>query len=140
MVSITNATSLVGTWELLSREDVTSDGQRRVEPNLGSDPVAYLIYDATGHFAVQFMRRDRNTAASPNNSGSGHGYDAYFGRYSVADGTVRQELIGALSPGDVGKLVTRQFQINGAELVIALETMSSTGEPVTRTLRWKRLA
>jgi len=140
VVSITNATSLVGTWELLSREDVTSDGQRRVEPNLGSDPVAYLIYDTTGHFAVQFMQRDRKTAGITNNSGSSHGYDAYFGRYSVVDGTVRQELVGALSPGEVGKVVTRQFQINGAELVITLQTTSSTGEPVTRTLRWKRLA
>jgi len=137
---ISTETSLVGTWELLSREDMTSDGERRVEPNLGSDPLAYLIYDATGHFAVQFMRRVRNTAASTNNSGAGTGYDAYFGRYSAADGTVTQELVGALSPGDVGKVVTRQFRINGDELVITLETASSDGKPVTRTLRWKRLA
>jgi hypothetical protein len=137
---ITTETSLVGTWELLSREDMTSDGQRRVEPNLGSDPVAYLMYDATGHFAVQFMRRVRNTDRSTNNSGTSNGYDAYFGRYSVADGTVTQELIGALSPGDVGKVVTRQFRINGDELVITLETTSSDGKPVIRTLLWKRLA
>jgi len=125
----------VGTWELLSREDRTSDGQRRVEPNLGSDPVAYLMYDATGHFAVQFMRRDRKAEA-----GASGGYDAYCGRYSVADGTVTQELIAALSPENVGKVVTRQFRIDGEELVISLEARSSDGEPVTRTLRWKRLA
>jgi Lipocalin-like domain len=139
VASITTETSLVGTWELLSREDMTSDGQRRVEPNLGSDPVAYLMYDATGHFAVQFMRRVRRGAAGAG-SGAGGGYDAYFGKYSVADGTVTQELAGALSPGDVGKVVTRQFQINGDELVITLETTSSDGKPVIRTLLWKRLA
>lgn len=139
MASITGGTSLVGTWELLSREDVASGGQRRVEPNLGSDPVAYLMYDATGHFAVQFMRRDRQIA-----EGKGVpivGYDAYFGRYSVsADGMVTQELIGALSPGDVGKVVTRRFHINGSELVISLDATSGDGEAVTRTLRWRRLA
>jgi Lipocalin-like domain len=140
VASITTQTSLVGTWELLSREDMTSDGERQVEPNLGSDPLAYLIYDATGHFAVQFMRRVRNATGSTNNTGTSSGYDAYFGRYSVADGTVTQELVGALSPGDVGKVVTRQFQINDNELVITLETTSSDGTPVTRTLRWKRLA
>ena len=143
MVSTTSETSLVGTWELLSREDVTSNGQRRVEPNLGSDPVAYLMYDATGHFAVQFMRRDREVptdAEREAGESSNRGYDAYFGRYSVAEGTVTQELIGALSPGDVGKVVTRRFRISGAELVIALDATSSDGEPVTRTLRWRRLA
>src|SRR5438045_3456997 len=127
MVAVLAEKSLVGTWQLLSREDVTSDGKRRTEPILGADPVAYLMYDAAGHFAVQFMRRDRgageqvadrNRVGGANNSGAVDGYDAYFGRYTVAeDGTVTQELIGALSPGDVGKIVTRRFQIKGAELV-----------------------
>jgi hypothetical protein len=135
MTTLNSEASLVGTWELLSREDKTSDGQRRVEPNLGSDPVAYLMYDRTGHFAVQFMRRDRTGAPDANG-----GYDAYFGRYFVADGTVTQELVAALSPENVGKVVTRQFRIAGNELVISLEATSSSGEPVTRTLRWKRLA
>ena len=33
-----------GTWWLLSREDRTKDGQKRVDPILGSDPVAILVY------------------------------------------------------------------------------------------------
>jgi hypothetical protein len=132
MVAIASETSLVGTWKLLSREDVTSDGQRRMEPKLGSDPVSYLMYDASGHFAVQFMRRDRRSALD--------GYDAYFGKYSVADGTVTQELEGALLPDNVGKVVTRRFRINGDELVITLDVTTNDGEPVTRTLRWQRLA
>src|SRR5882724_6966198 len=132
MVAIASETSLVGTWKLLSRVDVTSDGQKRTEPKLGSDPVSYLMYDASGHFAVQFMRRDR--------SDSSGGYDAYLGKYSVAAGTVTQELEGALSPDNVGKVVTRRFRIEGGELVITLEATASDGEPVTRTLRWQRLA
>ena len=52
---------LVGTWKLLSREDVTASGERRTEPILGSNPIAYLIYDAAGNFAVQFMKRDRES-------------------------------------------------------------------------------
>ena len=141
MVAIASETSLVGTWKLLSREDVTSDGQRRAEPKLGSDPVSYLMYDATGHFAVQFMRRDRRFAQDVvNTSGGVDGYDAYFGRYTVADGTVTQELEGALSPDNVGKVVTRRFRINGDELVITLDATASDGVSVTRTLRWQRLA
>jgi hypothetical protein len=143
-------TSLVGTWELLSREDVTSDGQRRVELNLGSDPVTYLMCDATGHFSVQLMRRNRKgaqagtewrPAGGANNRNAVDGYDAYFGRYSVgADGTVTQWLVGALSPRDVGKVVTRQTRVHGNELIVALETASCCGKALTRTLRRRRLA
>jgi hypothetical protein len=150
MSSIGSEASLVGTWRLLSREDVTADGRRRIDPMLGADPVAYLMYDATGHFAAQFMRRDRGSmggdaAPAPvggaNNSRAVNGYDAYFGTYRVgADGMVTQVLEGALSPGDVGKVVTRRFLIRDAELIIALETTASDGEAVTRTLRWQRVA
>lgn len=52
--------TLPGTWQLLSRIDVTATGERRPEPSLGEDPVALLIYDRGGHFAAQFMRRDRS--------------------------------------------------------------------------------
>src|SRR4030095_10965738 len=52
--------TLPGTWQLLSRIDVTASGERRPEPSLGEDPHALLIYDRGGNFAAQFMRRDRS--------------------------------------------------------------------------------
>jgi hypothetical protein len=132
-MDVVNAKSLIGTWTLLTRVEVTSDGRSRIDPILGADPIAYRIYDAAGHFAVQFMRRNRETADGTS------GYDAYFGRYQVgADGMVTQALIGALSQGDVGKVVTRRCHIDGTELVIKVETTASDGQPVTRTLRWQR--
>jgi len=132
-MDVVNAKSLIGTWTLLTRVEVTSDGRRRIDPLLGADPIAYLIYDAEGHFAVQFMRRNRETADGAS------GYDAYFGRYQLgADGMVTQTIIGALSQGDVGKVVTRRCHIDGIELVIKVETTASDGQPVTRTLRWQR--
>jgi Lipocalin-like domain len=138
-------TSLVGTWKLLSREDMTLNGERRTEPILGCDPLAFLMYDAVGHFAAQFMKRDRTSvvqaASTSNNSGAINGYDAYFGRYTVSnENTVTQELIGALSPADVGKVVTRTFLVEGNELIISLHATASDGQPVTRTLRWERVA
>src|SRR3954469_18485709 len=54
--------ALPGTWELLSRRDVTDGGEPRTDPSLGADPVALLIYDGSGHFAAQFMKRDRSAA------------------------------------------------------------------------------
>ena len=140
--------SLIGTWELLSREDHTSTGERRIDASLGENPVALLIYDGGGHFAAQFMKRDRDLAsetdgpaAAPNNSQARGGYDAYFGTYTVDDarGAVTQTLTGALSPANVGLVLTRVMTVVGDELTIRLETATPDGEPVTRTLRWKRV-
>ncbi len=118
--------ALPGTWELLSRVDVTDSGEQRVDPSLGDDPIALLVYDRTGHFAAQFMKRDRSTAipdapaSANNNSRAQGGYDAYFGTYSVDDtqGTVTQHLVGALSQENVGDVLTRTMTVEGDTLTI----------------------
>jgi hypothetical protein len=141
------STELLGSWRLVSREDRGNDGRLRVDPSLGADPVALLIYDLAGNFAAQFMKRDRSGPTAPalaragtNNSHAVGGYDAYFGTYTVDDATstVTQRLVGALSPGDVGKVVTRELRIERGRLVIKLETTSAVGEPVVRRLEWER--
>ena len=138
---------LPGTWELESRIDVTASGDRRVEPSLGDDPIAVLFYDRSGHFSAQFMKRDRSVSASDaplsasNNSRAVGGYDAYFGTYTVDDaqGTVTQRLVGALSKENVGLVLTRAMTVENNALTIELQTNSSQGEAVTRTLKWKRV-
>jgi len=127
--------------------DVTASGERRTEPSLGEDPVAVLMYDRSGHFAAQFMRRDRSVdmpdgpGGAKNNSRAQGGYDAYFGTYTIDDtnGTVTQRLHGALSQENVGAVLTRAMEVKGDLLVIKLETSSATGEAVTRTLTWQRI-
>ena len=142
------SSDIQGTWLLRSRIDVTGDGRPHPDPLLGADPVAILVYDRTGHFAAQFMRRDRSTvpqvpgAAGKNNTQAQNGYDAYFGRYSVDDGkgTVTQELMGSLSAANVGMVLTRAMEVRGDTLVIRLETTAADGTPVVRTLTWDRAA
>lgn len=139
--------ALPGTWELLSRIDVTAKGERRVEPSLGEDPVAWLIYDRSGHFAAQFMRRDRSgpipdgPVSASNNSRAVGGYDAYFGTYTIDDatGTVTQRLIGSLSVENVGLVASRVMQVLDETLIISLDTMAAGEESVRRTLTWRRI-
>lgn len=141
------STSLPGTWLLKSRIDVTASGERRVEPSLGEDPVALLTYDRSGHFAAQFMKRDRSAVLSEgpigaaNNTRAQAGYDAYFGTYTVDDAanTVTQRLLGSLSQENVGAVLTREVHVRGDELVIRLDTSAADGIAVTRTLRWRRV-
>jgi hypothetical protein len=145
----TLATHLIGTWRLVSREDRNAAGERRIDPGLGADPVALLVFDMAGNFAAQFMRRDRSsgevavaTRVGANNSTAVNGYDAYFGKYTVneASGLVTTTLQGSLSPEDVGSVFTREMQVDGNSLTIRLATTSADGEPVTRTLIWERSA
>ncbi len=140
-------TTLPGTWQLVSRIDRTKAGERRIEPSLGEDPIALLYYDRSGHFAAQFMKRDRSgplfeaAAAGQNNSRAQGGYDAYFGTYTIdeADATVTQTLVGALSKESVGVVVTRQMEVEGDTLTIRLATTAPDGEPLVRTLTWQRV-
>jgi len=136
-----------GVWWLLSREDWTVDGHKRIDPVLGADPVGILTYTAT-HFAAQFMKRDRNGerndqqfTAGKNNTGAVNGYDAYFGTYEVNEetGAVLHTLTGSINPANVGITVSRELRVSGEHLVIQLQTTTHEGESVVRTLTWKRL-
>lgn len=139
---------LCGTWVLIDRVDRTPDGRVIAEPTLGSDPLGIIVYDAAGNVAAQLMKRNRDGGSAPapaaqtvgaNNSAPTNGYDAYFGTYSVdpAAHTVTHRLVGAISPGDVGKSVTRNFEFVGGELHLRFRTTNG-GVEVLRTLRWKR--
>src|SRR5262249_28324791 len=132
---------------LISRVDRTASGERRVEPTLGEDPVALVYYDRNGHFAAQFMKRDRSTgmveavAGAPNNSSAQGGYDAYFGEYAIVESTgpVAHRLVAAISQENVGHVMKRTLVVSGDTLTITLDTATAQGEPVTRTLTWKRV-
>jgi len=147
MTPIPLSQALPGTWQLMSRIDTTASGERRAEPSLGEDPIALLIYDRNGHFAAQFMRRDRSAdtpdgpSGATNNSRAQGGYDAYFGTYTVDDehATVTQRLVGALSREHVGAVLTRSMQVQGDMLVIELGTSAADGTSVLRTLTWRRV-
>lgn len=142
------ADRLVGTWSLLSREDYNAAGERRLEPSLGSDPIALLYFDRAGNFAAQFMKRDRSSvpavdavSALPNNSRARGGYDGYFGTYVVDEstGVVSTLLLASLSPENVGQTYQRHIRVDSDLLTLRLETATPTGEPVTRTLKWQRV-
>ena len=142
------AARLIGSWDLQSRIDRNAAGELRHEPGLGSDPFGFLVFDCTGHFAAQFMRRDRKnavdapaTAAAVNNSFARGGYDAYFGTYHVdsEQGTLRTLLVGALSEGSVGQTFVRKISIDCDLMTLELDTATPAGEPLHRTLIWKRV-
>lgn len=132
----------------MSREDWTKDEQQRIDPILGANPVGILTYADT-HFAAQFMKRDRTEGITDQPVQAGHnntiaigGYDAYFGSYEVNEqtGKVMHTLIGSITPANIGITVSRDLRVHDDTLTIQLETTTPQGEPVTRTLVWKRIS
>jgi Lipocalin-like domain len=141
------AQNMIGIWWLLSRVDIAADGNLCIDPTLGAEPFGILTY-APSHFAAQFMKRNRSTdnEANPsiqgqNNTGAVGGYDAYFGTYEVNEmnGEVLHRLQGALTPDNIGLEVSRNLNVDGDRLEIRLDTTTAEGEPVERTLTWKRI-
>lgn len=142
------ATAMRGVWWLLSREDWTKDGQQRIDPTLGADPIGIVTYAST-YFAAQFMKRDRSGNpvnqifySGQNNTSAVGGYDAYFGTYAVNEqtGKVAHTLIGSLSPSNIGMTFLRDLRVNDDKLMIQLDTTTPEGEPIIRTLVWKRIS
>ena len=135
---------MLGIWLLRSREDYDAQGTQHIDPILGPDPLGMLSF-APHRFAAQFMNRDRTstgaaTSAGANNSGAVNGYDGYFGTYSSdeAAGTITIRLEGAVSPADIGKVLTRAIRVIDNRLIIQLPTTTSCGTAVTRTLVFTR--
>jgi lipocalin-like protein len=142
------STDIQGVWWLVSREDWTFSGERRIDSVLGADPIGILAY-AKNKFTAQFMKTDRTMdtanetfSAGQNNTTALSGYDAYFGSYSVDEdtGQVLHTIIGSILPGNVGLTVSRSLRADENKLIIQLETTSTQGEAITRTLTWKRIS
>ena len=139
------ATEIIGLWLLELREDWTFDGQQRIDPTLGADPIGILAY-ANQHFTAQFMKRDRTNSSElvsysgSNNTVAVGGYDAYFGTYEVNEqtGKVNHTLIGSINEKNIGISVWRDLRVIKNKLIIQLETTTIDGEPIVRTLTWNR--
>jgi hypothetical protein len=55
-------------------------------------------------------------------------------------GKVLHTLIGSITPSNIGITVSRDMLVNENNLTIQLETTTPEGEPVIRTLTWKRIS
>jgi hypothetical protein len=80
---------LLGTWTLVLSDNVNADGSRI--HLYGPDPQGILTFDATGHYTLQIMSKDRpKFAANDKSKGTPEEYRAsvvgtqcHFGTYTV---------------------------------------------------------
>ena len=128
--------ALVGTWKIVSYED--RDAADVVVYPYGETPAGLLIYDATGHMAVQLMKTPPPDVASDDwdrftvqeKVALYDGYVAYFGRYEV---DLARRVVTHLPEGDlsrvyIGRREDRHYDLTGDRLVLS-ETWNQSGKP-----------
>jgi hypothetical protein len=153
--------AIVGTWLLESIVDMLEDGT--LTHWMGERPTGAIIYSASGHMSVQFMRDPRPlppdaAAQEPDRvklAGADpfaaldadalrdllRGYYAYFGRYEVspAGDSITHYVESSLRPDEVGVEYRREIRIEGDRLYISLNA-EMNGVPRRRVLTWHRAA
>jgi len=127
---------VIGTWRLVARDVVRPDGSSSLDPAYGPKyPIGYIMYDKTGHMAVQFMGLDR-----PDNQSS-LAYDAYFGTYTIDEKskpmTVTHHLEGSLNPTAVGRDRVRDLLLNGDQLKIVVHNSNNANVNINTFARVK---
>ncbi len=127
----------VGMWRLVS-----SKRNGEVHPDRGANATGFIVYDASGHMAVQvmpghnrpkFANADAPTAEEA--KAALRGYIAYFGTWDVdaARKTVIHHRKGSLNPSTIEDVV-RRFEFDGDNRV----TLNPVEHPAN-TITWERV-
>lgn len=112
---------IVGTWKLVGITVHHPDGTETPD-RLGPNPIGYIMYDRSGHMAVQFMSTTR-TADTP----VAGGYTAYFGTYTIdeQEKSVTHHVEGSVSLGGIGGNPKRFVELNGDDLKLIVKGAAS---------------
>ena len=116
--------ALVGTWKLVSAEDVDPKTGQWVPFTFGNPPSGYFMYDAAGHASIQIMTTPPTVIASPDDPTPAEAleifgrYIAYFGTYKTDESNIYHSVEGAWDPTQVGSVQTRPYEIDGDTLII----------------------
>ena len=151
------APPIVGTWLLESIVDTLPDGS--LAHWMGLHPTGAIVYSASGHMSVQFMRDPRPATAAPSEADAARlagaqpfaglpaerlrdlldGYYAYFGRYQLnpAGDSISHYVETSLRPAEVGVTYRRKVRLDGDRLFISLHA-TEDGVPRHRVLTWRR--
>ena len=141
------AEKIVGTWKLISIED-----HRTNRPENEFNPTGYIMYDSTGHMAVQITRRsdrakfvseDIAKVTTDEKAAAFSSYAAYYGTYTIDEGvsTITHHVEGSWTPNDVGKDFVRYFNLSGNRITLMPVETNARPEasPPRRSLTWERV-
>jgi len=137
---------LVGTWTLVSVDNILADG-RRIQP-YGPHPDGMLTLDATGRYSILIFRPDRPRFASNDkargtadeNRTTVQGTNSHFGRYSIdAEKSVLTFHIDHASfPNWEGTVQKRSYVLENGVLRYTVNTTTTGGTEIGE-VTWRRV-
>jgi Lipocalin-like domain len=141
--STTLQEQLVGTWILVSNENIAANGTRR--QIFGPHPKGILILAADGHYAQimidprrpRFKGETRLRGTPAENTAVVHGTAMHFGTWSVdaASKSLTMHMVANIFPNDDGGASKRIITLSGDELKQFNPAPSSGG---TAVVVWRR--
>lgn len=138
--------SLCGAWKLVHWRRVAPDGTTSYP--LGGSATGQLLYTPDGRMAVHMAAADRAPLDSTDPLGGTaderaaaySGYLAYFGTYSVSEGTVTHVLDASLYPNWSGTEQVRPLVFEDGNLVLRTPPMTlPDGSVVVNEMAWTRI-
>ena len=118
---------IVGTWKMVSAEDIMKDGTTRPFPSFGPHGKGFLMYQRDGYMCAVLVNPDRPKWADPAHAtpeekvAAADGTFAYCGRYEID--TKQKQIIHlpevATNPGYVGSRQVRPYAFEGGRLVLS---------------------
>ncbi len=118
---------IVGTWKLVSTEQIAKDGTTRPFAAFGPHARGFLMYQRDGYMCAQLVNPDRPKSTDPPRSTTekkvvaADATFAYCGRYEI---DVKQKWIihlpeVASDPGYVGSRQIRPYRFEGGHLIFS---------------------
>ena len=142
----TAESAFAGSWSLVHWQAQAGNGEAYYP--FGERPLGRIMYDGTGHMAVQLARPDRARFISEDfTEGTAEeieaafeGFFAYYGTYAVneAAGTVTHRLTVALFPNWIGTEQVRNYTFVGDTLVLSTPPTVAQAVEAIHTLKWVR--
>jgi lipocalin-like protein len=137
----------VGSWKLISIEGPSPNQQP-----INGKTFGIIMYDNTGHMAVQIVRGDRpafpsgaSQATDQERAQAYSTYVAYYGTYTFEpeNHIVIHHLEGSITPGQIGQDNIRYFELKGNRLTLSVANDGKGGripfKDTTRHLTWEKL-
>jgi hypothetical protein len=138
---------VIGTWKLVSANNVRANGTLEPMPEYGPNPLGYLIYDGTGRMCVSLANPKPVKWANPEKPTkdeivqTANDFFAYCGTYEVKDqqGDIIHRPEMSSWPHYIGTDQVRHFKLDGDNLVLSGSETAPNGTSSGYRITWKRV-
>jgi len=140
-------TEIVGSWTLVSVENINSDGTKNLPYDL--NPKGILFFDKKGNYAIEIYKNerphiisgDKNKSTPEENALIVQGSNAHFGAYEIDETNriITFKIKTASFPNWEGTTQKRSYTFLNNELKYVVTNTTQGGKSVTAEVVWKKL-